>query len=89
MNEGITSQLLIEFEASALARLHGSRSVRFMMCTVMRQAASCIYGLAPFLNDLIERRIAQIQEDGELYEFDYEMNSDEENQLFLFAGDKY
>lgn len=58
-----------------------------MMCTVMRQAASCIYGLAPFLNDLIERRIAQIQEDGELYEFDYEMNSDEENQLFLLADE--
>ncbi len=78
---------LIEFEASALARLHGSRSVRFMMCTVMRQAASCIYGLAPFLNDLVERRIAQIQEDGELYEFDYELNSDEENQLFELADE--
>ena len=22
-----------------------------MMCTIMRQAASCIYGLAPFVND--------------------------------------
>lgn len=78
---------LIEFEALALAKLHGSRSVRFMMCTVMRQAASCIYGLAPFLNDLVERRIAQIQEDGELYEFDYELNSDEENSMFELANE--
>ena len=78
---------LIEFESNALAQLHGSRSVRFMMCTIMRQAASCIYGLAPFLNDLVERRLGQIQEDGELYEYDYNLNSDEENSLFELADE--
>ena len=78
---------LIEFESNALAQLHGSRSVRFMMCTIMRQAASCIYGLAPFLNDLVERRLGQIQEDGELYEYDYALNSDEENSLFELADE--
>lgn len=80
-------EALMEFEESSLAKLHGSRSVRFMMCTIMRQAASCIYGLAPFLNDVVERRLAQIQEDGELYEFDYQMNSDEENSLFELADE--
>lgn len=78
---------LIEFESNALAQLHGSRSVRFMMCTIMRQAASCIYGLAPFLNDLVEKRLGQIQEDGELYEYDYTLNSDEENSLFELADE--
>ncbi|MBQ9611459.1 MAG: DEAD/DEAH box helicase family protein, partial [Lachnospiraceae bacterium] len=48
---------LIEFESTALAQLHGSRSVRFMMCTIMRQAASCIYGLAPFMSDIVKRRL--------------------------------
>lgn len=78
---------LIEFESAALAQLHGSRSVRFMMCTIMRQAASCIYGLAPFMNDIVKRRLSQIQEDGELYEYDFELNSDEENSLFELADE--
>lgn len=75
-------EALIEFEATSLAILYGSQSVRFMMCTIMRQAASCIYGLQPFMKDIIARRMAQIQEDGELYERDVELNSDEENYLF-------
>lgn len=78
---------LMEFEATSLAILHGSRSVRFMMCTIMRQAASCIYGLQPFLKDIVARRMAQIQEDGELYEFDFELNSEEENSLFELADE--
>lgn len=73
---------LMEFEATSLGMLHGSQSVRFMMCTIMRQAASCIYGLQPFMKDIIARRMAQIQNDGELYEYDVELNSDEENVLF-------
>lgn len=76
---------LIEFESTALAQIHGSRSVRFMMCTIMRQAASCIHGLAPFMNDFVHKRLSQIQEDGELYEHDFELNSDEENSLFELA----
>ena len=78
---------LMDFEATALAQLHGSKSVRFMMCTIMRQAASCIYGLAPFMNDIVQRKLNQIREDGELYEYDYEMNSDEENSLFELADE--
>lgn len=78
---------LIEFESTALAQIYGSRSVRFMMCTIMRQAASCIYGLAPFMNDIVQRRLSQIQEDGELYEYDFELNSDEENSLFELADE--
>lgn len=76
---------LIEFEANALTQMHGSRSVRFMMCTIMRQAASCIYGLAPFVNDIVNKRLLQIQQDGELYEEDIELNSDLENSIFELA----
>lgn len=78
---------LMEFESTSLAMLHGSRSVRFMMCTIMRQAASCIYGLQPFLKDIVARRMAQVQEDGELYEYDFELNSDEENSLYELADE--
>lgn len=78
---------LMAFESTSLAMLHGSRSVRFMMCTIMRQAASCIYGLQPFLKDIVARRMAQVQEDGELYEYDFELNSDEENTLYELADE--
>ena len=78
---------LMEFEETALTLLHGSRSVRFMMCTIMRQASSCIYGLAPFMNDIVTRKLNQIQEDGELYEYDFEMNDDFENSLFELADE--
>ena len=78
---------LMEFEETALTMLHGSRSVRFMMCTIMRQASSCIYGLAPFMNDIVTRKLNQIQEDGELYEYDFEMNDDFENSLYELADE--
>ncbi|MDE7431359.1 MAG: DEAD/DEAH box helicase family protein [Lachnospiraceae bacterium] len=78
---------LMEFEETALTMLHGSRSVRFMMCTIMRQASSCIYGLAPFMNDIVSKKLSQIQEDGELYEYDFELNDDFENSLFELADE--
>lgn len=69
-------ETLIEFESTALTRLHGSRSVRFMLCTIMRQASSCIHGLAPFMNDLVHKRMDQIMLDGEMYENDVELDED-------------
>jgi SNF2 family DNA or RNA helicase len=72
---------LIDFETNFLKFMHGSRSVRFMMCTIMRQAASCIYGLVPFISDIINKKLSQIQENGELYEDDVELNSDLNNSI--------
>lgn len=78
---------LMEFEANTLMQMHGSRSVRFMMCTIMRQAASCIYGLAPFVKDIVKKKLYQIQEDGELFETDFDMNSDLENSIYELADE--
>lgn len=80
-------EAVIDFESTSLAMIYGSRSVRFMMCTLMRQAASCIYGLAPFLQDLINKRMDQVQEDGELFEFDFDLNDDDGNSLFELADE--
>ena len=45
-------------------QLHGdARSIPFMMSTIKRQAASCIFGLAPHVRYLIERRFQQIEDD--------------------------
>lgn len=56
---------LLEFERQALSILHDVRSVPFMMSTIRRQAASCIFGLAPHIRDIIERRVQQIYDDPE------------------------
>lgn len=63
---------LLVFEQNALLQLHGSaRTLPFMMSTIKRQAASCIFGLAPHVRDMIDRRFAQLDEDydGEGYVF--------------------
>lgn len=57
---------LLRFEYSALSALHNVRSVPFMMSTIKRQAASCIFGLAPHLRDIINRRFAAIFDDPEV-----------------------
>lgn len=65
---------LLRFEQNALLQLHGNnRSIPFMMSTIKRQAASCIFGLAPHLRFLIERRFKQIEEDTdvEISEFEF------------------
>lgn len=57
---------LLRFEEQALAALHDARSVPFMMSTIKRQAASCIFGLAPHIRDILERRIQQMNDDPEV-----------------------
>lgn len=58
---------LLRFEQNALMQLHGNtRSIPFMMTTIKRQAASCIFGLAPHIRDLINRRFQQFEEDLEI-----------------------
>lgn len=51
---------LLNFEHTALAAMHGERTVPFMMTTIKRQAASCIFGLAPYMEAILNRRIRQI-----------------------------
>ena len=67
---------LLRFEQNALMQLHGdARLIPFMMSTIKRQAASCIFGLAPHIRDLIKRRFVQLDED-----------SDSEMSGFEFSG---
>lgn len=57
---------LLRFEAGALAALHDSKGVAFMMSTLRRQAASCIHGLEPYLKDLIQCRCEQLADEPDL-----------------------
>ncbi len=58
---------LLRFEQEALVKVHGSvRSIPFMMSMIKRQAASCIFGLAPYIRGLIDRRFDQIEDELDL-----------------------
>lgn len=52
---------LMRLQADIFSRLHGNLNVRFMMTTIRRQAASCLMGLAPFLESILNRRIDELE----------------------------
>ncbi len=51
---------LLRVQADIFSRLHGVINVKFMMTTIRRQAASCLYGLAPFLEDILSRHLDEL-----------------------------
>ncbi|MDO4179024.1 MAG: helicase-related protein [Phascolarctobacterium sp.] len=57
---------LLRFEQNALSLLHFPRTVPFMISTLRRQAASCIFGIAPYIKDIVERRFSQLTDDPEI-----------------------
>lgn len=52
---------LLEVVTRILARSHGEQHVKFMMTTLRRQTASCLYGLAPFLKDILAGRLDKLE----------------------------
>lgn len=76
---------LLRFETIALSMLHGNQNVGFMMSTIRRQAASCIFGLVPFMSDILNRRISDF-ELAETTDVEIELN-EEVDQLMDAAVD--
>lgn len=76
---------LLRFEAEALSKLHDVRMIPFMMSTIRRQAASCIFGLAPFVRDLITRRFDQMVEDPEIDMDEYDLDAQATSALMSLA----
>ncbi|WP_169979793.1 DEAD/DEAH box helicase [Tautonia rosea] len=52
---------LLDVIERILTRCHGQQNVRFMMTTIRRQAASCLYGLAPLLADILNGKLDQLE----------------------------
>ncbi|MEW4453060.1 helicase-related protein [Bremerella sp. JC817] len=50
---------LLKVQADIFMELHGSLHVKFMMTTIRRQAASCLFGLAPFIEDILSRYVSE------------------------------
>ena len=62
---------LLSVQAEILSRIHPTRSVNFMMTTLRRQAASCLYGLAPLIEDILNRRMAEVGAEEAGYEYEF------------------
>ena len=54
---------ILMVQAEIFARLHGDINVKFMMTTIRRQAASCLFGLVPFLEDILKRHLDELSWD--------------------------
>lgn len=76
---------LLRFEYEALSKLHNVRSIPFMMSTIRRQAASCIFGLAPHIRDLITRRFDQMVEDPDVDMDEYDLDGKATSTLMALA----
>jgi ATP-dependent helicase HepA len=47
--------------ARILAHKHGDRNLQFMMTTIRRQVASCVFGLAPYLEAILSGQISRLE----------------------------
>jgi SNF2 family DNA or RNA helicase len=54
---------LLHFVSAVLSAIHPTISLKFLMCTIRRQAASCIFGLAPFIRDIVTRGLNSLVDD--------------------------
>jgi SNF2 family DNA or RNA helicase len=52
---------LLDVIQRILAFCHGNQNVKFMMTTIRRQAASCLYGLVPLLQDLLLGKLDKLE----------------------------
>jgi len=51
---------LLQTQAEIIRQIHRDINVKFMMTTIRRQAASCLYGLVPFLQDILNRHVDEL-----------------------------
>lgn len=51
---------LLLVQAEILSRVHEDVNIKFLMTTIRRQAASCLFGLVPLLEDILTRHLDEI-----------------------------
>lgn len=52
---------LLDVVARILTHCHGQQNVKFMMTTIRRQTASCLYGLAPLLSEVLNGKLNSLE----------------------------
>ena len=68
---------LLNLLARMLVIRHGNANLKFLLSTVRRQISSCVFGLAPLLQALLNRHLSQL----ELDDVDDEDNLDSASQI--------
>jgi len=63
-------QSVLELVSKILMHRHGDKNLAFMMTTIRRQVASCVFGLAPYLQAMLSNQLDRL-ELGELDGDDY------------------
>lgn len=76
---------LLRFEYEALSTMHHICTIPFMMSMIKRQAASSIFGLAPHIKTIIERRFAQISDTPEIEEANFNLDDKATSSLMVLA----
>ena len=54
-------EALLETQKEIFRSLHGNQSVNFMIMTLRRQLASCLHGLEPLLQDILNRHLDELE----------------------------
>lgn len=54
---------LLAAQERILHRIHGDLPMKFLMTTIRRQAASCLFGLAPMIETILQRRMSELDWD--------------------------
>ena len=54
-------EALLETQSEIFRSRYGNQSVNFMMTTLRRQLASCLHGLEPLLEDILNRRLDELE----------------------------
>lgn len=52
---------LLDLQRAIFTRTHGAGPLGFLMTTIRRQAASSLHGLVPFLDDILARRLSDLE----------------------------
>lgn len=54
---------LLDVLSQMIAQTHGNINVKFLTSTIRRRAASCLFGLAPFLDEMLQRKMSSLYND--------------------------
>lgn len=60
---------ILEIIHDMLSQIHCTENTKFMMTTIRRQTASCLFGLVPMLKSILYRHASEIMDEDESFEW--------------------
>ncbi len=64
---------ILQLTHEMLSQIHSTDNTKFMMTTIRRQTASCLFGLVPLLKDMLYKHVFELMEEEDFLDtlFDY------------------